>query len=295
MTNRTMGSFGSGLARPECVWIDADGTWASDAAGGGVVNVSTGRKLGRGIVEPNGFSRRADGTFVVAGLAEHRVYEIAPDGTTRVLLSEVKGRPLGVTNYACVDGDRVWISIMTDRPVWHDAFNAGPEGSIVLLDRGGARVVAEGLHLTNEVKVSPDGRWLYTVESFGRRIVRFPIGADSTLGSKEIVGPRDLGHGAFPDGFAFDDDGAIWVTTITRNGIVRIDPDGTLHTIHDEPNLAAVDRLAEAFEAKKASVEMMAACAGGQVPLPTSLAFRGDTVYVGSLPGTSLKTFSRAR
>lgn len=288
-------TFGSGLTRPECVWIDADGVWASDDSVGGVINVTTGRKLGSGIREPNGFSRRSDGTFVVAGLVDHRVYEIAPDGTTRVLLSSIRGRPLGVTNYACVDGaDRVWISIMTDRPLWHDAFNTGPEGSIIRLDRGEAEVVAEGLHVTNEVKVSPDGRWLYAVESLGRRIVRFPIRADGSLGARETVGPQDLGFGAFPDGIAFDDAGNVWVTLITRNGIAYIDRQGSLHTVYEEPNEAALDRLMNAFEAKKATMDMLAACIGNTLQLPTSLAFRGDTVYVGSLPGTALMTFSKA-
>jgi sugar lactone lactonase YvrE len=288
------GTFGKGLTRPECVWIDHDGIWASDNSDGGVIHVASGRKLGRGIREPNGFSRRADGRFVVAGLVDHRVYEIAPDGTTRVLLSEVGGKPLGVTNYACVDGERVWISIMTDRPAWHDAFNAGPEGSIILLDRDGARVVAEGLHITNEVKVSADGRWLYAVESMGRRIVRFPIRADASLGPRETVGPDDLGHGAFPDGIAFDDAGNLWVTLIARNGIAMIDRSGRLHTVAEEPNADAIDRLMDAFVAKKATVELLAACAGRHLCLPTSLAFQGETMYVGSLPGSSLLRFTRS-
>jgi sugar lactone lactonase YvrE len=258
-----------------------------------VIHVQSGHKLGRGIREPNGFSRRADGTFVVAGLTDHRVYEIAPDGTTRVLLSEVNGKPLGVTNYACVDGDRVWISTMTDRTAWHDAFNAGPEGTIVLLDRNGARVVAEGLHMTNEVKVSPDCRWLYAVETLGRRVVRFPLGADGTLGARETVGPHDLGFGAFPDGIAFDEQGNVWVTIITRNGLAVIDRSGSLNVVYDEPNEAAVERLMEAFTAKRATVEHMGACAGRKLPLPTSLAFQGDTVVVGSLATPCLMTFRR--
>jgi sugar lactone lactonase YvrE len=293
ISQKDLSTFGSGLVRPECVWVDRDGVWASDATQGGVINVSTGQRLGSGIREPNGFSRHPDGTFVVAGLAEHRVYEIESDGTTRVLLDQVRGKPLGVTNYACVDGDRVWISIMTDRPLWHDAFGAGPEGSIVLLDRAGASVVAEGLHLTNEVKVSPDGRWLYAVESLARRIVRFPIQPDGSLGTRETVGPDDLGYGAFPDGIAFDDRGNIWTTLITRNGIAMIDQRGALHTIYDEPNAEAIDRLMDAFASHNATAEMMGACMGKAMPLPTSLAFDGDTIYVGSLPATSLVTFTR--
>jgi sugar lactone lactonase YvrE len=291
-----LGSFGSGLTRPECVWIDSDGIWASDNSLGGVINVSTGHKLGSGIVEPNGFSRRQNGTFVVAGLVDHRVYEIAPDGTTRVLAAEVDGRPLGVVNCATVDHlDRVWVSVMTDRANWHDAFGAGPEGYIVRIDRTGVHRVAGGLHLTNEVKLGPDRRYLYAAESLARRIVRFPIQEDGSLGPRELVGPADLGHGAFPDGFAFDAEGRIWVTLITRNALAFIDQAGQLHTVYEEANAAALDRLMEAFNTGKATRELMAGCIGSHLKLPTSIAFGGKdggTAYVGSLAGTTLATFA---
>lgn len=290
-----LGSFGSALTRPECVWIDADGIWASDNSLGGVINVSTGQKLGAGIVEPNGFSRRKNGTFVVAGLAEHRVYEIAPDGTTRVLAAEANGHPLGVVNCATVDHlDRVWVSVMTDRAEWHHAFGAGPEGYILRIDASGVHRVAEGLHLTNEVKISPDRRYLYAAESLGRRILRFPIREDGSLGDREVVGPADLGHGAFPDGFSFDHEGRIWVTLITRNALAYIDRDGKLHTVYEEANAQALDRLMEAFNAGKATRELMAACIGTHLKLPTSIAFGGNdgrNAYVGSLAGSELATF----
>jgi gluconolactonase len=297
LRNEDFSVFGEGLTRPECVWCDADGVWASDNQAGGVARVGLegNRPLGSGIHEPNGYSRRANGAFVVAGLEDHKVFEIAPDGSTRVLLEAVDGRPLGVVNCACVDRqDRVWISVMTQRPRWYDALNAGPEGSILLLENGKARVVAEGLHLTNEVKLGPDGRHLYAVESLGKRIVRFAVGADGSLGARQTVGPDSLGYGAFPDGFAFDAEGNIWVTLITRNAIAVIDRGGALHTVFEEVNEAAVKSLVEAMAAKRASREMLAACYGPTLKLPTSLAFGGAdrrTAYIGSLAGTSLMSF----
>lgn len=290
-------AVGRGLTRPECVWTDRDGIWASDNASGGVARVTDSGPLplGSGIREPNGFSRRRNGAFVVAGLEDHKLYEIAPDGATRVLAETVEGRPLGVVNCAYADAqDRVWVSVMTPRQHWYDALNAGPEGYIFLVEHGVPRIVADGLHLTNEVKLGPDGKHLYAVESLGRRIVRFPLRPDSSLGPRETVGPHDLGHGAFPDGFAFDAQGNIWVTLITRNAIAVIGRDGALHTVFEEVNAAAVDALVAAMTTATASRDLIAACYGPTLKLPTSLAFGGkdrQTVFVGSLAGTELMSF----
>lgn len=291
------GSFGSGLVRPECVWIAAQEVWASDDGVGGVANVLENGKatLGTGIREPNGFARRRSGHFVVAGLEDHRLHEIAPDGTTRVWLERVDGRELGVVNCAWVDSrDRVWASVMTPRAHWYDALNAGPEGYLFMVDDRGARIVAEGLHLTNEVKLDRDERYLYAVESMARRIVRFPVGADGSLGQRETVGPADLGRGAFPDGFTFDVEGNIWLTLITRNAIAVIARDGALHTVFEEVNEPALQRLVDAVAAGQASPELLARCFSPTLKLPTSLAFGGPdgrTVYVGSLAGNALATF----
>ena len=36
-----------------------------------------------------------------------------------------------------------------------------------------------------------------------RRILRFPINEDSSLGAREVYGPEVLGHQGFPDGNCF--------------------------------------------------------------------------------------------
>ncbi|HEU4362278.1 MAG TPA: SMP-30/gluconolactonase/LRE family protein [Mycobacterium sp.] len=291
------GRFGTGLARPECVWVADDGIWASDARGGvtRLSDTGEGTLLGSGVGTPNGFSRRADGTFVVAGLADGAVYEIRPDGTVSVLLDNIDGVPIGAANYPCVDGDRVWISVMTTSTPWDEALRGPAKGQIILLDHRGARVVADGVHLTNEVKVSPRGDYLYAAESLQRRILRFPIEADGSLGEREVVGPSDLGEGAFPDGFSFDADGNIWVTIICRNGLYVITADGELHIVYEDVNKPALAALLEAIAEDKATVELMGGCAvAGPLVLPTSIAFGGPdgrTAYVGSLATDFLATF----
>lgn len=294
--------YGLHLQRPECVWIDREGVWASDARGG-VCQVHGDREpqiLGAGIADPNGFSRRPDGSFVVAGLSDGRLYQITPDGRTRVLLEGIDGLPLGAVNYACADGpQRIWLSVMTRHLPWVPAMQSDePDGYILRIDRDGARaqIVADGLDLTNEVKVSPDGRHLYAVETLGCRIVRFPIRPDGSLGAKERVGPASLGRGALPDGLTFDAAGNIWITIISQNALHVIDRDGAVHVVYSDANAAAVEAIACAVEQRTGTLDHLLACmaVAGPLRLPTSLAFGGPdgrTAFVGSVGLTHLATF----
>lgn len=281
--------FGSGLTRPECVRADQEGIWASDDRGGiaRVTQSGVAELRGTGVYEPNGYSRTPDGAFIVAGLKDNKVFRIDSAGRASVLLDEFQGNALGTVNTAWADTQgRIWVSMMTRQERWFHALNTTPDGYILLIERGQARMVADGLHLTNEIKVHPNGEYLYGVETLGKRVFRFPIASNGDLGRKEIFGPEDLGHGALPDGFTFDQDGNVWVTIITRNGIVVVSEDGGTHTLYEEPRLDAVDALVTALQQKTATTEHLAACAGEKLNLPTSLAFGGAdlrTVYVGSL------------
>jgi gluconolactonase len=304
LTAADFAPYGQALQRPECVWIDREGVWASDARGG-ICRVHADREaevLGTGIADPNGFSRRPDGSFVVAGLSDGRLYQVSPDGGTRVLLESIDGAPLGAVNYACADGpQRIWLSVMTRHLPWVPAMQtAERDGYIVRIDADAdhtrAEIVADGLDLTNEVKVSPDGRHLYAVETLGCRIVRFPIRADGSLGGKERVGPDNLGRGALPDGLTFDPAGNIWLTIISQNAIQVIGRDGSAHLVYSDPNAAAVAAIASAVERRTGTLDHLLACMAveGPLRLPTSLCFGGPdgrTAFVGSVGLTHLLTF----
>lgn len=289
--------FGSGLTRPECVCADHDGIWASDDRGGiaRVTKEGIAELRGRGVYEPNGYSRTKDGAFIVAGLKDNKVFRIDTNGRAEVVLDKFAGKPLGTVNTAWVDKyERIWVSVMTRFERWHQALNTEPDGYVLLVEHGRARIVADGLHLTNEIKVHPNGRHLYGVETLGKRIFRYPIEPNGDLGEKEIFGPKDLGYGAYPDGFTFDEEGNVWVTIVTRNALAVISGDGDQQTIYEEPKLDAVDAMVNAMEAKTATAEHVIACAGETLALPTSLAFGGPdrrTVYVGSLALPHLLSF----
>jgi gluconolactonase len=298
LSARDFSVFGSGLTRPECVRSDQEGVWASDDRGGiaRVTQTGVAELLGQGVYEPNGYSRTSDGAFIVAGLKDNKVFRIDRSGRVGVVLDQFEGKPLGTVNTAWADiQGRIWVSVMTRRERWHQALNTKPDGYILLIEHGRARIVADDLHLTNEIKVHPNGQYLYGVETLGKRVFRFPIGTNGDLGQKEVFGPADLGYGALPDGFVFDQDGNVWVTIISRNGIVAVSADGATHTIYEEPNLEAVDAMVIAMQERTATSEHLITCAGKTLNLPTSLSFGGAdgcTVYVGSLGLPHLLTFN---
>jgi gluconolactonase len=302
LTAADFGTLGVGLQRPECVWLDPDGIWVSDARGGVARLRGDGSPelLGSGIVEPNGFSRRPDGSFVVAGIGDGGLHLISPRGETSRLLDRFEGRPLGAVNYACAAGaNRIWLSVMTRGLPWHTALAARHvDGYILRIERQGARfeIVADGLDLTNEVKLSPDGRHLYAVETFGSRVVRFPIRRDGALGAKETVGPESLGPEVLPDGITFDVFGNLWITVINQNALFVIDRRNEVHVIYRDPNPAAVAAVSAAVAQRNGAVEQLAACAAvtGPLRLPTSVAFGGPDgrmAYVGSVGLSHLATF----
>jgi gluconolactonase len=302
LTAADFGTLGQRLQRPECVWVDADGTWVSDARGGvsRLMADGTPRLLGSGILEPNGFSRRPDGSFVVAGIGDGGLHLISPSGSTRALLDRFAGRALGAVNYACADGpDRIWLSVMTRGLPWHSALSARHvDGYILRIDDRGSRceIVADGLDLTNEVKLSPNGQHLYAVETFGSRVVRFAIRRDGSLGEKETVGPESLGSDVLPDGLTFEARGNLWITVINQNGLFVIDRRGEVHVVYRDPNPQAVAIVADAVAHRSGTVDQLAACAAvtGPLRLPTSVAFGGPdgrTGHVGSVGLSHLATF----
>jgi sugar lactone lactonase YvrE len=165
------------------------------------------------------------------------------------------------------------------------------DGFIVLVDRSRARIVADGLAYTNEVRPDPTGTWLYVVETFGRRLTRCRINSDGTLSDRQVV--VIFGHGSFPDGFAFDASGAIWLTSLISNRLLRVD-DGGVETILEDVNPEHVERVERAFLSGRMRREHLGPIPGTTLQQLTSVAFGGRDgriVYLGSLHAACLYRF----
>jgi sugar lactone lactonase YvrE len=237
-------------------------------------------------LRPNGIAFNADGSFLLANLGDRGgIWRLDQQGALTPWLVEVDGIALPPANFVTVDSHgRTWITVSTRCRPRQLAWRADvADGFVVLVDERGARIVADGLHYTNECRPDPSGEWLYVVETFGRRLTRFPIAHGGRLKSPEIV--LTLGHGSWPDGFAFDEHRGVWLTSLISNRLMRFDGE-TLHTIVEEANTTHVDAVEEAFARGQMRTEHLGPIPGTRLQHVTSIAFGGAdlrTAYVGCL------------
>lgn len=306
---------GEGLERPECILAERDGTlWSADGRGG-VVRIApdgtqklilqgeanTASDFDSRLVQaegslPNGLAFDADGSILVANWGTERLERMSRDGArTEVLLDEVDGHPLGKVNFVTRDSmGRLWITVTTRMVPWTDHVKTmSRDGYIILLDDKGARIVADGLCGTNELRFDAREEWVYVAETTARHVTRFRVRGDSLV-DREIYGPSDLG--GYNDGIAFDAYGNLWTTLIMADRLVAITPEGELLTILDAGgDPAALAALDAAHAAGTVTPELMGAAGGSICRWMASLTFGGPdlkTVYLGSLQGTRIPWFT---
>jgi sugar lactone lactonase YvrE len=298
----TLETHGTGLNRPECVVATRSGdVFVPEWPGGVTVVRADGQtQTWRAVssptdLRPNGIALASDGSFLIANLGDDGgVWRLDQSGALTPVLLEVDGVPLPPANFVTVDEQgRTWISVSTRLFPRQQAWRADvADGFVVVIDDSGARIVADGLHYTNEVRPDREGKWLYVVETFGRQVRRFPIRARATLGTAETVFSM-AGNGFFPDGFAFDEDDGLWVTSLVSNRLVRFHQD-RLETILEDVNLDFVELVEHAFASRSMAAEHLGRIPGTLLQQLTSLAFGGPDrrrVYLGSLHASCLYRF----
>jgi sugar lactone lactonase YvrE len=312
----TIRTIGRDLQRPECILAERDGTlWAADARGGVMRIMPDGsQQLVTPFIErstniaasyenryvqaegslPNGLAFAENGDFIIANWGTDAVEIMTRDGRMHTLYTEIDGQPLGKANFVLRDSkNRIWLTVNTREHPWTNQLNTKTaDGYIALLDEKGIHIVAEGFCGTNEARLDPREEWLYVVESTAWRISRLRVQPDGSLTDREIYGPDQLD--GFPDGFAFDAYGNLWVTLIFTDQLVAITPDGEVLTLLDDSNPTTRTRLFEHFKANTLTPEILAATHGTVSPWMASLTFGGPdlrTVYLGSLRGTTIPYF----
>jgi sugar lactone lactonase YvrE len=284
------------LQRPECVLTHSSGRiFVSDRRGGVTSIWPDGRQqlIGQSTLLPNGIAMERDGSFLIANLGpDGGVWRIAPNGQESPWMTEVDGQGIDRVNFVSNDAEgRVWACISaTDGGDKYPLRSAS--GSIILRDASGTRVVADGLHYTNECRVSADGQFMYVNETFGRRLSRFRIADNGELKDRETM--ATFGDGDFPDGLTLDAEGGAWVVCVGSNRVYRIAPDGEKQTIIDDAVTATAAQLEAAFDAGTLDRTQLSAARGHRLSNVTSLAFGGPdlrTAYMGCLAGSSLVSF----
>ena len=297
---------GSRLRRPECVLCTASGATIVSDWRGGVVHIHPDGSQsllkgmpepGQPVLQPNGIALERQGSLLLADLSEARagVWRLHPaTGIEEPFLLDVDGEPLPPVNFVYLDKKgRLWITISTTKkPRALDYRPTASSGFIVLVEKGRARVVADELGYTNECKLNPTGEWLYVNETFARRLTRFRVKENGSLGKPETV--TTFGPGTFPDGLAFDVEGGIWVTSIVSNRLIRVDEDGKQTLILEDNNPDHLRDVEDAFQAGVMGRPHLDAIQSRRLQSISSVAFGGDdlkTVYLGCLLGDRLASF----
>ena len=293
---------GEHLERPETVLATRSGDiFMPDKRGGisvvradGRTELILARNAPAGFL-PNGFALLPDRSFLIADLGNGGVWHMSQDGHLTPRLMEIDGRPLEPTNFVGIDAlGRTWVSVSTRLVPREQSMRKGhADGYIIVIDDAGARVAAEGIGFTNEAIVDPTGKWLYVNETIARCTSRFPIAADGSLGRREVF--AQYGAGTWPDGFAFDAEGGVWIVSVVSNRVIRAAADGTQHLILEDVDPDHLKVCEEAFQNgtynRKDHLD-----SGGRRRLGnlSGIGFGGPdlkTVYLGSLFGRQIATF----
>jgi sugar lactone lactonase YvrE len=300
-------TVGAGLVRPECVlahssglliapdWTDPGGV-ALIAPDGRVERVLATRP-GPGVdlpVRPNGIALEDGGAILLAHMADETggVYRLHPDGRCEVVTDRVDGEAMPPANFVAIRDGRVWITVSTR--LIHRSRDYRPDAStgfIAVHDADGTRVAADGLGYTNECLFSPDGRTLWAVETFGRRILAFDVEGAGLSNRRTLA---VFGAGDFPDGIARLADGSLVATSIVSNRLLRIMPDGSVETVledSDPDHLAEVER---AFTGGTMGRPHLAVARSRMLRNISNIAFGGPdlkTAYLGCLLGDTIAVF----
>ena len=290
--------IGKGLCRPECVICTAQGDIYTSDWRGGIAHIKSNgdQHLYLGMtpdghaLRPNGISLNADGSFLVAHLGDEKggVFRLARDGGVSVFVDKVDGVDLPPSNFVFTDyAHRTWITVSTRHVPRAEAYRPNvSDGFIVLVDRKGTRIVADGLGYTNEAAIHPNGKWLYVNETFGRRLVRFQLDGNGEPKNREVV--TEFGAGTYPDGLTFDAEGCVWITSIISNRIIRVLPDGRQQLILEDADADHVVWAETAFRAHRLGRKHLDSIRSQRLQNISSLSFGGKdmrTIYLGCLQG----------
>lgn len=303
-----LGFAGHDLKRPECVLCMPSGRLYVAHRGGGILRIEPdGRQMllswqmpadAHDFI-PNGFALLPDGSFLIANMGHGGgVWARRPGGQVEPYQMEVGGEKLAKANFVFNDEHgRVWITVTTRSDPLSKAMTGlgQPElndGFVCMVDRNGARIVADGFAFTNEARIDPSGKWFYVVETQGRRITRFKLSASGELSGRETF--ATFGHGTFADGIAFDAEGHLWVTSIVSNRLFRIAPDGRVDMVFEDGNPELIAKVENALTDGTITRDHFYLQSGARTQNVASIAFGGvdlRTAYLGSLAGDTLPTF----
>lgn len=242
------------LHHPEGVAIGPDGAvWCGNAEGD-ILRIDPRTKAIRKVASTGGFSLGlafdGRGALYVCDQKSAAVWKLDIDGGR---LERFTRPGIRIPNYPVVDARRNCLYVS-------DSFAGGAEGPGVwrydLATGDGALWWDRPMAFANGMALSQDGRSLFVVETFGRRVSRIAIGRG---GEAEGIEPHVEDIPGLPDGVALDDQGRLYISCYEPSRILRSSADGTGLEIYAEDATAHL------------------------VCHPTNIAFSGSILYAANL------------
>lgn len=208
------------------VWDAARGLLFSDVLFGGVYcldragGVSTVFEHRRGI---GGMALHEAGGVVVSG--RNVSFKAFSGGPTKLLLDSAPERDnVGYNDLTTDTVGRVYVGSLGSSPVFDDGRPPRP-GALHRIDLdGSAKVVAEGIELTNGLGFSADGSRLFHSDSRAGTVWSYDVQDSGDLSEKQAFARIETGS---PDGLAVAADGSVWVALAGGHGVQVFEPDGS--------------------------------------------------------------------
>ena len=205
-----LSTFAAGIDHPEGLAWDPSGAIVVGTESGSLLwldqesgTVQRSVEIGSGFIA--GVAIDGRGRAYACDVAGGRVQRADPtDGNVATYSTGTPDHPFVTPNYPVFDAaGRLYVS---------DSGTFGQsDGCVVIIEPGGATRVGstEAAAFTNGLALSPDGAFLYVVESSLPGISRLPVHEDGTLGPREVV--VEIAR-TVPDGLAFVDDGRLLIS-----------------------------------------------------------------------------------
>jgi gluconolactonase len=274
-----LGILASGLDHPEGVAFAPDGHVYASGEIGQVYRISLADRTHTQFASTGGFGLGiavdAQSNLYVCDMGVKAVVRVTPDGATSTYSTGTSDEPLTVPNYPVFDAHgNLYVS---------NSGNWGAQnGCIYRIRPGDAAEIwsRAAAGYTNGMALSPDGRYLYVVESIPALISRITIQPDGTAGEREVVVelPQTV-----PDGIAFDAQGSLYIACYAPDRIYRLSADGVLETLFDDWSRIRLNAPTNLAFAGPNLGHLVIASLGGYSLSVVDLGVRGQPLHYPSL------------
>jgi gluconolactonase len=172
----------------------------------------------------NGMYFAPDGLLIACADGANEMWEIAIDGTHRVLFKDFEGARLNGPNDVWVDsnGSMYFTDPYYQRPWWQHKKSAQQKQSVYRVDRNGSNIVC-----VDDAVIQPNGiigdaekRILYVADIGDKKTYRYNIGSDGSLLDRQVFCKQGS------DGMTIDSEGNVYLTGSA--GVYVYNPQGIL-------------------------------------------------------------------